>query len=75
MAHVIRRPPTPEDVRILHTRDSESVDKYITNVFINGWSIVGMIDTGSSDCTLKARVMLVEYFKIERVPSELRGFG
>lgn len=50
-----------------------NISKYVKYVYIGGCSLKAL--TGSSDCTIKASVVLNAGFEVTRQASELRGFG
>ena len=53
----------------------ETITKYIKTVKVNGKNFYGMIDPGSSECTIKAFKVVESQFKVVPEAVELRGFG
>lgn len=52
-----------------------ALSKYLKPVTVNNIEFLGLIDPGSSDCTIKATAVLCNDFSVSRVPSVLSGFG
>ena len=68
-------PLSTGSINLINTSGRESPAKFITVLAINGKPFTAMIDPGSSDCTMKSSIMLLEDFTLVRGPSEFRGFG
>ncbi|KAJ8911155.1 hypothetical protein NQ315_008340, partial [Exocentrus adspersus] len=63
------------EVKILERKQLSTISKYLKDIFVNGEKLTGLIDTGSSDCTIKASVALLKNFEIVRDIVELKCFG
>lgn len=67
-------------VNIVNSNNNSNVEnnvsaKYEKKIFLGGSELVGLIDPGSSDCLIKASIVLDLGFKFVKAPNVLMGFG
>ncbi|XP_077279779.1 uncharacterized protein LOC143907117 [Temnothorax americanus] len=69
------KPTTKAEVNIIDEKNTNTISKYVKLVRLNGRQVKALIDPGSSDCTVKATLVLSEGFEVIPTRSELKGFG
>ncbi|XP_014215209.1 uncharacterized protein LOC106644286 [Copidosoma floridanum] len=60
---------------LVNSLDNSSVEKYRKVVELDGERFEALIDAGSSDCTIKASLVLANQFSFVRAVNTLVGFG
>ena len=80
MMHVAKECTKPKSlsegkINLVISDSEKSIGTYGKLVRIGNGIVNALIDTGSSDCTIKASVVIENGFEISRVSSNLLGFG
>nr|CAI5835137.1 unnamed protein product [Callosobruchus analis] len=70
-----QKPKAASNVMNICKKSGETVLKYIKTVTPHNREYTGLIDTGSSDCTIKASSAISGDFEIVKNVTELKGFG
>ena len=63
------------EIKRIESNPSRSINKYLKEVTINGVTLKSFIDPGSSECTIKASIALLNDLAIEKNRMNLHSFG
>lgn len=75
--HISRQCEAQSDsaVRTIGRPSDSTASKYLKIAIVNGREVSAFIDTGSSECTIRASRVLTEQFAMTPLKKDLKGFG